>query len=262
MAASTFAIIFPSSLGTFSFSNRGISSPPFFYLEKFLHLIYSHYKISISLFYSGLMVIASDLRLSFWTCQNLKEAEAIIDLSIDESWELEQLELLRLKAILQVEQEELKGAVETYKFLLSLIKARREKQFWYTHYELHRTLAHAGLGGLCAQRRRLARPGCVQPTVAKGREPQFASVSLIFPTDRGRTFTEFRLPRHRKVQRPPLSINRSNPGGQWGYHLLAGVHPVKPFNIPANYRMVYIQNIGRTVIAVKTTMITPTSNGR
>lgn len=30
-----------------------------------------------------------------------------------------------------------------------------------------------------------------------------------------------------------------------------GAHPVKPFNLPANYRMVYIQNIGRTIIAVK-----------
>lgn len=30
-----------------------------------------------------------------------------------------------------------------------------------------------------------------------------------------------------------------------------GTHPVKPFNLPSNYRMVYIQNIGRTMIAVK-----------
>ncbi|KAK8937407.1 hypothetical protein KSP39_PZI012166 [Platanthera zijinensis] len=68
--------------------------------------------------------------------QNLKEAEAIIDLAIDESGELEQLEFLRLKAILQVEQEELKGAVETYTFLLSMIQARREKQFWYSDCEI------------------------------------------------------------------------------------------------------------------------------
>ncbi|KAK8945503.1 hypothetical protein KSP40_PGU001859 [Platanthera guangdongensis] len=38
-------------------------------------------------------------------------------------------------------------------------------------------------------------------------------------------------------------------GGVIAFRL--GVHPVKPFNLPANYRMVYIQNIGRTVIAVK-----------
>lgn len=38
-------------------------------------------------------------------------------------------------------------------------------------------------------------------------------------------------------------------GGVIAFRL--GVHPVKPFNLPANYRMIYIQNIGRTVIAVK-----------
>lgn len=38
-------------------------------------------------------------------------------------------------------------------------------------------------------------------------------------------------------------------GGVAAFRL--GTHPVKPFNLPANYRMIYIQNIGRTIIAVK-----------
>ncbi|XP_020575715.1 uncharacterized protein LOC110021527 [Phalaenopsis equestris] len=38
-------------------------------------------------------------------------------------------------------------------------------------------------------------------------------------------------------------------GGVVAFRL--GNHPVKPFNLPANYRMIYIQNIGRTIIAVK-----------
>lgn len=38
-------------------------------------------------------------------------------------------------------------------------------------------------------------------------------------------------------------------GGAAAFRL--GTHPAKPFNLPANYRMIYIQNIGRTVIAVK-----------
>lgn len=68
--------------------------------------------------------------------QNLEEAEAIVDLSIDESGKVEQMELLRLKAVLQVEQEEFKGAVETYRFLLSMIQARRDKQSWCTNCEI------------------------------------------------------------------------------------------------------------------------------
>ncbi|PKU76605.1 protein NPGR1 [Dendrobium catenatum] len=68
--------------------------------------------------------------------QNLKEAEAIVDLSIDESGKVEQLELLRLKAILQVSQEELKAAVETYRFLLANIQSQREKQSWRNNCEI------------------------------------------------------------------------------------------------------------------------------
>lgn len=68
--------------------------------------------------------------------QNLKEAETIVDLSIDESGKVEQMELLRLKAFLQVAQEDLKGAVETYRFLLAMIQARGEKQQWRTDCEV------------------------------------------------------------------------------------------------------------------------------
>ncbi|XP_020575473.1 protein NPGR1 [Phalaenopsis equestris] len=67
--------------------------------------------------------------------QNLKEAETIVDLSIDESGKVEQMELLRLKAFVQVAQEDLKGAVETYRFLLALIQARGENQSWRANIE-------------------------------------------------------------------------------------------------------------------------------
>ncbi|URE36075.1 TPR [Musa troglodytarum] len=62
--------------------------------------------------------------------QNLREAEAIVDLAMYESGAMDQLEFLRLKALLQVAQEQPKNAIETYKNLLAMVKAWKELQKW------------------------------------------------------------------------------------------------------------------------------------
>lgn len=46
-----------------------------------------------------------------------------------------------------------------------------------------------------------------------------------------------------------LIDNSMRVGGVVAFRLAP--HPAKPFNLPANYRMIYIQNIGLTIIAVK-----------
>lgn len=56
--------------------------------------------------------------------QRFGEAESIVDLALDETGRIDQLELLRLKAVLQIAQEQPKQAIETYRLLLSLIQAQ------------------------------------------------------------------------------------------------------------------------------------------
>ncbi|KAL0288655.1 UNVERIFIED_CONTAM: protein NPGR1 [Sesamum angustifolium] len=58
--------------------------------------------------------------------QRLKDAEAIIDLALDETGNIDQLELLRLKAVIQIAQEQPKQAIETYRILLALIQGLSE----------------------------------------------------------------------------------------------------------------------------------------
>ncbi|KAI3465257.1 hypothetical protein Pfo_021920 [Paulownia fortunei] len=58
--------------------------------------------------------------------QRLKDAEAIIDLALDETGSIDQLELLRLKAVIQIAQEQPKQAIETYRILLALIQGLGE----------------------------------------------------------------------------------------------------------------------------------------
>ncbi|KAK9270659.1 hypothetical protein L1049_026241 [Liquidambar formosana] len=60
--------------------------------------------------------------------QRFKEAETIVDLALDEAGRMDQLELLRLKAVLQIAQEQPKQAIETYRILLTSIQAQRELQ--------------------------------------------------------------------------------------------------------------------------------------
>ncbi|XP_062097089.1 protein NPGR1 [Humulus lupulus] len=60
--------------------------------------------------------------------QQFKDAENIVDFALDEAAKTDQLELLRLKAVLQVAQEQPKQAIETYRLLLALVQAQREVQ--------------------------------------------------------------------------------------------------------------------------------------
>lgn len=77
--------------------------------------------------------------------QDLKGAELVVDLSITHTGIEDQLELLRMKSLLQVHQEQAKDAIETYRSLLVLIQAQRGNQtegtdsmvcscsFWHTY---------------------------------------------------------------------------------------------------------------------------------
>ncbi|GER30047.1 hypothetical protein STAS_05953 [Striga asiatica] len=58
--------------------------------------------------------------------QRLRDAEALIDVGLDETESIEQLELLRLKALVQIAKEEPKQAIETYRILLALIQGTNE----------------------------------------------------------------------------------------------------------------------------------------
>ncbi|KAM7518417.1 hypothetical protein LguiB_017379 [Lonicera macranthoides] len=60
--------------------------------------------------------------------QRLKDAEELVDLALQETGRIEQMEFLRLKAVLQIAQEQPNQAIETYKILLALIQAQREHQ--------------------------------------------------------------------------------------------------------------------------------------
>ncbi|GMH16461.1 hypothetical protein Nepgr_018302 [Nepenthes gracilis] len=58
--------------------------------------------------------------------QRFKDAETVVNLASEEVGELDHLELLRLKASLQIVQEQPKQAIETYGVLLALIQAVKE----------------------------------------------------------------------------------------------------------------------------------------
>lgn len=60
--------------------------------------------------------------------QRFKDAETIVDIALDETGGIDQLKLLRLKAVLQIAREQPKQAIETYKILLALIQAHGELQ--------------------------------------------------------------------------------------------------------------------------------------
>lgn len=60
--------------------------------------------------------------------QRLQDAEAIVDLALDETETIEQLELLRLKGLVQIAQEQPKQAIETYRLLLALIRGQGENR--------------------------------------------------------------------------------------------------------------------------------------
>ncbi|KAJ9567564.1 hypothetical protein OSB04_003530 [Centaurea solstitialis] len=60
--------------------------------------------------------------------QRFEDAETIVDIALDETGRIDQLELLRLKAVLQIAQEQPRQAIETYRILLALIQAHGQIQ--------------------------------------------------------------------------------------------------------------------------------------
>ncbi|KAM5565862.1 protein NPGR1 [Rosa sericea] len=60
--------------------------------------------------------------------QRFNDAEAIVDFALDEAGRRDQLELLRLKAVLQIAQEHPKQAIETYRMLLASVQAQRNSK--------------------------------------------------------------------------------------------------------------------------------------
>ncbi|XP_061358022.1 protein NPGR1-like [Gastrolobium bilobum] len=81
--------------------------------------------------YSDMMVGSSRrgwqlLALIVSAQQRFKDAETVVDFALDEVGRIDQLELLRLKAVLQIAQKQPKQAIETYRILLSVIEAKKE----------------------------------------------------------------------------------------------------------------------------------------
>lgn len=81
--------------------------------------------------YSDMMVGSSRrgwklLALIVSAQQRFKDAETLVDFALDESGRIDQLELLRLKAVLQISQQQPKQAIETYRILLAVIQAKKE----------------------------------------------------------------------------------------------------------------------------------------
>ncbi|KAL4583352.1 hypothetical protein LXL04_007922 [Taraxacum kok-saghyz] len=60
--------------------------------------------------------------------QRFEDSETIVDFGLDETGRVDQMELLRLKAVLQIAQQQPKQAIETYRVLLALIQAHCEVQ--------------------------------------------------------------------------------------------------------------------------------------
>jgi tetratricopeptide (TPR) repeat protein len=60
--------------------------------------------------------------------QRFRDAQTVVEFALDAAEKIEQFELLRLKALLQIAQEQPKQAIETYRILLSLIQAQRDIQ--------------------------------------------------------------------------------------------------------------------------------------
>lgn len=58
--------------------------------------------------------------------KRLMDSETIVDFALDEAGRRDQLELLRLKAVLQIAQQQPNQALESYRILLALIQAKKE----------------------------------------------------------------------------------------------------------------------------------------
>nr|GMC55085.1 tetratricopeptide repeat protein 7A [Ipomoea batatas] len=58
--------------------------------------------------------------------QRFSDAEAIVDLALDETGQIDQLQFLKLKAVLQIARQQPNQAMETYRILLAMIQAQRQ----------------------------------------------------------------------------------------------------------------------------------------
>nr|XP_023923701.1 protein NPGR1 [Quercus suber]XP_023923702.1 protein NPGR1 [Quercus suber]POE96603.1 protein npgr1 [Quercus suber] len=80
--------------------------------------------------------------------QRFNDAETMVDFALDEAGMMDQLELLRLKAVLQIAQEQPKQAIETFRILLAMIQGQREvqaKNFDQAKYLVSKELAERKL---------------------------------------------------------------------------------------------------------------------
>ncbi|KAM3736340.1 hypothetical protein ACB098_10G155500 [Castanea mollissima] len=80
--------------------------------------------------------------------QRFNDAETMVDFALDEAGMMDQLELLRLKAVLQIAQEQPKQAIETFRILLAMIQGQRElqaKNFDQAKYVVSKELAERKL---------------------------------------------------------------------------------------------------------------------
>ncbi|KAK1269173.1 hypothetical protein QJS04_geneDACA006265 [Acorus gramineus] len=68
------------------------------------------------------------LALAVSAGQNFRDAESIVDLALDQIEKADHLELLKLKALLQIAQEQANHAIETYKSLLTIVQEQRVRQ--------------------------------------------------------------------------------------------------------------------------------------
>ncbi|XP_027330591.1 protein NPGR1-like [Abrus precatorius] len=77
--------------------------------------------------------------------QRFKDAETVVDFAIDEAGRTDQLELLRLKAVLQIAQQQPKHAIETYRILLAVIEAQKELWLQAKNLDQAQTFRHEAL---------------------------------------------------------------------------------------------------------------------
>lgn len=77
--------------------------------------------------------------------QRFKDAETIVDFALDEAGGMDQLELLRLKAVLQIAQMQPKQAIEAYRILLALIQAKKDIWLQDNNFDQQQAFRHEAL---------------------------------------------------------------------------------------------------------------------
>ncbi|WVZ21177.1 hypothetical protein V8G54_008499 [Vigna mungo] len=77
--------------------------------------------------------------------QRFNDAETIVDFALDEAGGMDQLDLLRLKAVLQIAQQQPRQAIETYRILLALIQAKKELWLQENNIDREQAFRHEAL---------------------------------------------------------------------------------------------------------------------